>query len=158
MQRCAISPSASPSARARWTVITHAGGTGPSIAAAGGPWFGCCDLQEASRFALLTLLVSHLVVQLIKRTVGRGRPSRALDCAALVREPDRFSFPSGHATAAMSVALSYGAFFPAWSGPLLLLAMVVGFSRIRLGVHYPSDVLVGQMIAVATAGTLLALS
>jgi undecaprenyl-diphosphatase len=68
-----------------------------------------------------------------------------------VQEPDRFSFPSGHATASMSVALAYGTTFPAWAFPLLVFAMLVGFSRVRLAVHYPSDVLVGQLIAGATA-------
>ncbi|MBA3555957.1 MAG: phosphatase PAP2 family protein [Gemmatimonadales bacterium] len=103
------------------------------------------------------MIISHLVVQLIKRTVGRGRPSRGADCAAKVREPDRFSFPSGHATAAMSVAVGYGAYYPLWVGPLLFLALVVGFSRVRLAVHYPSDVLVGQLIAIVTALGVLAM-
>jgi undecaprenyl-diphosphatase len=49
------------------------------------------------------------------------------------------------------VALSYGMVFPVWAGPLLFVALLVGFSRVRLAVHYPSDVLVGQMIAIATA-------
>jgi undecaprenyl-diphosphatase len=41
--------------------------------------------------------------------------------------------------------------FPVWAGPLLLLALLVGFSRVRLAVHYPSDVVIGQMIAILTA-------
>jgi undecaprenyl-diphosphatase len=78
-------------------------------------------------------------------------PSLACNLSAAIREPDRFSFPSGHVTASLAVAPSYAMVFPLWAGPLLLLALVVGFSRVRLGVHYPSDVLAGQLIAIATA-------
>jgi undecaprenyl-diphosphatase len=73
---------------------------------------------------------------------------------ALVREPDRFSFPSGHATAAMAVALAYAVVFPALAPLLIAVAEAVGFSRVRLGVHYPSDVLVGQVIAIGTVAAL----
>jgi undecaprenyl-diphosphatase len=94
-------------------------------------------------------------VQIVKRTVSRSRPAKVERFASLVGEPDCFSFPSGHATASMSVALIYGTMFPAWAAPLLLLALLVGFSRIRLRVHYPSDVLVGQLIAAVTAAAAL---
>ena len=151
MLRCAISPAAPRAARAGWAAITHLGSTAVSLAAAGLPWFACCALHEASRLALTTLVVSHLLVQLVKRTMGRGRPSRACEVNAAIREPDRFSFPSGHATASLAVALSYGMVFPVLAGPLLFIALLVGFSRVRLAVHYPSDVLVGQIIAIATA-------
>jgi undecaprenyl-diphosphatase len=151
MLRCAIAPSASRRARATWTAVTHLGGTGPSVVAAGLPWFACCAAHRASATALVTLAVSHLIVQLVKRTVVRLRPSITCRHSGLVRDPDRFSFPSGHATASMAVALAYGGVFPDWSIPLATLAALVGFSRIRLGVHYPSDVLVGQLIAGATA-------
>jgi undecaprenyl-diphosphatase len=155
MLRCAMAPTAPRSSRALWTAITHLGATGPSLLAAGLPWFACCELHEASKLALLTVVVSHLVVQVMKRTIGRPRPARAERLVSLVAEPDRFSFPSGHATASMSVALVYGMAFPVWAVPLLLFALLVGFSRVRLRVHYPSDVLVGQLIAVATAGLLM---
>jgi undecaprenyl-diphosphatase len=75
-----------------------------------------------------------------------------------VAEPDRFSFPSGHAAASMSVAVGYGVTFPVLALPLLLLALLVGFSRVRLGVHFPGDVLAGQALALLTAGGVLALT
>lgn len=157
MQRCAIAPSAPRVSRAGWTAITHCGGGGFTILVSALPWFACCTLHQASRQALATLIGSHLVVQLLKRTIVRGRPAGTGDLEATIPEPDRFSFPSGHATASMAVALAYGAAFPAFAAPLLLLAILVGFSRIRLGVHYPSDVLAGQLIAGATAAVTLAL-
>jgi undecaprenyl-diphosphatase len=154
--RCAIDPTARPTARAVWTAVTHVGGTTTSVIAAAAPGLGCCELRRASRLAVAALVLSHLVVQLIKRTAGRGRPSSHRAGAALVSEPDRFSFPSGHATAAMAVALAYAVVFPLWGPPLLLLALAVGFSRVRLAVHYPSDVLAGQLIAAGTLAALLA--
>lgn len=153
--RCAIAPTASRVARGGWTVLTHLGSTAVAIAAAVIPWFACCELHEASRLAMLSLAISHVFVQILKRTAIRGRPSADGEILAIVREPDRFSFPSGHATAAMAIALSYGSLFPSLAGPLLVLALVVGFSRIRLGVHYPSDVVAGQLIAAATTAVLI---
>jgi len=141
--RCAILDS-SLRARRFWTILTHTL-----------PMFLGGTLAVAAQHALTTLVVSHLLVQLVKRTVGRPRPSRSLECMALVVEPDRFSFPSGHAAAAMSVAFVYASAYPALALPLVVLAGAVGMSRVFLGVHYPGDVLIGQMIAVLTGVVVL---
>lgn len=151
--RCVDHASARRLRRALWTVLTHLGGTACSIAAAVAPLvlvvFG--PLHDAARHALATLVVSHVLVQLVKRTVNRPRPSLREATASLVAEPDKFSFPSGHSCAAMAVCFSYAMAFPALALPLLALAVLVGASRVFLGVHYPGDVLAGQGIAIATA-------
>jgi undecaprenyl-diphosphatase len=101
------------------------------------------DLRPVGRLALATLIISHLMVQVAKRTATRPRP--ALEpFTALIQAPACFSFPSGHAAAALSLALPLGV---ALSGPVgafvLVVGLVVGISRCYLGVHYPGDVLAG---------------
>jgi len=70
---------------------------------------------------------------------------------SVLMQLDRFSFPSGHSAAAMAVAFSFALALPVAAGPLLVVAVLVGASRVFLGVHYPGDVLAGQAIAIATA-------
>lgn len=153
-QRCALADS-SRLARVFWTILTNAGGAICTILAATLPLLMGGALADIGRQALATLVLSHLIVQVIKRTVGRPRPSRGLASTALVVEPDRFSFPSGHATAAMSVAFIYASAYPSLALPLVVLAAGIGMSRVFLGVHYPGDVIVGQVIALLTGVAVL---
>ncbi len=103
--------------------------------------------------AALTLALSHGVVQVLKRTIARPRPQLPVGLGFLARAPDKFSFPSGHATAALSVALPFAFTLPAvFSVPILALAVTVGVSRSYLGVHYPGDVVMGWLLALATFG------
>jgi undecaprenyl-diphosphatase len=109
-------------------------------------------LATAGRRAAFALVTSHLVVQLLKRTVTRSRPVMPTGVAALTQPPDRFSFPSGHAAASLSVALGLAMALPAAIGVAVLgLAVIVGLSRCYLGVHYPGDVLAGWLLAIAGA-------
>ncbi|MDT8367585.1 MAG: phosphatase PAP2 family protein [Longimicrobiales bacterium] len=104
-----------------------------------------------------TLGISHFVVQGMKRIFTRRRPHFAPGFAWLVEVPDRFSFPSGHATAAMSLALPLALFFGGITGSLVLtLGALVGLSRCYLGVHYPGDVLAGWGLAASTLAVVVA--
>jgi undecaprenyl-diphosphatase len=158
--RWSLTESASAASRFFWTVLTHVGGVPASLALALIP-FALAEgqLKVAGVQATWALVISHLIVQVIKRNVVRTRPNanEAIKAAALVEIPDRFSFPSGHATAVMSVAFVHAATFHSLAIPMLALAALVGFSRVKLGVHYPGDVLVGQIIAIATAVAVRAL-
>ena len=58
----------------------------------------------------------------------------------------------------MSVAIVYAGAFPEMAVPCVLLATLVGYSRVVLGVHYPSDVRVGQIVAVLADLTILILA
>lgn len=146
LARWALSREAGRLRRRAWITITHAGGAVITILSVLVPLLIAPWPRATTVPVALGLTLSHLVVQLIKRRVNRERPPVLPHIPA----PDRFSFPSGHATAALSVGLGYALAFPALAPWLVGAALLVGWSRVVLGVHYPGDVLVGQMIAVAT--------
>jgi undecaprenyl-diphosphatase len=73
----------------------------------------------------------------------------------LVHIPDAFSFPSGHAAASISIALTVLLTGPELLGAALLaLGVIIGASRVYLRVHYVTDVLAGQLLGAG--GALLA--
>lgn len=156
--RWVIGESASREQLLAWKAVTHAGGLSASIAFALVPAvFAGADRKVAFVQAGWALALSSLFVQVIKRNLVRARPTEEALRGALVKLPDRFSFPSGHATAVMSVAFVHAMNFPMYAPPLLLLAVLVGVSRVRLGAHYPGDVLAGQLLGIATGALVRAL-
>jgi undecaprenyl-diphosphatase len=81
----------------------------------------------------------------VKRMVCRIRPKDIEPhCWATIVTRDRFSFPSGHSTTAFAVAVSLGSFYPEIMGLLLILALNVAISRVVVGMHFMSDVIVGS--------------
>src|SRR5262245_54275558 len=60
-------------------------------------------MARTGALALWTLTASHLVVQLMKRTICRRRPNLPVGLGFLIEPEDRFSFPSGHSAAGLSL-------------------------------------------------------
>ena len=122
-----------------WVVV------GLALIAAGGPGPRCGALLGAG--ACLAVAVS----QVLKRICCRTRPNCGLGgFAALVENPDAFSFPSGHTAAAFGIAVALAGEGD-WLGALVLsLASGIAVSRVYLGAHYPLDVGAGVIIGVAS--------
>jgi undecaprenyl-diphosphatase len=102
--------------------------------------------------ALAAFALELPAYKLSKRWVKRVRPFGALPgVQGRVRPQDTFSFPSGHTAAAFVMATLLGHAHP-WLFPAAgLWATAVGFSRIYLGVHYPTDVMAGIALGVTSA-------
>ena len=100
------------------------------------------------------ILLSTATTFAIKKLFQRPRPYDS--------HPDRlhplahehsYSFPSGHTSVAFATATSLSLQFQKWyiTVPAFLWAATVGYSRMYLGVHYPSDVLIGIVVGMTTA-------
>ncbi|MBQ8200123.1 MAG: phosphatase PAP2 family protein [Lachnospiraceae bacterium] len=99
---------------------------------------------------VLSLLFTNV---LIKPLVARTRPYELIEgLHILIAKPHDFSFPSGHTTASFAVAWVIFRRLPKKYGiPALVYAFLMAFSRLYLGVHYPTDVLAGILLGILYA-------
>ncbi|MGZ4030761.1 MAG: phosphatase PAP2 family protein [Tumebacillaceae bacterium] len=98
------------------------------------------------------LLLSHVVVALCKKLMPRKRPYQTLENVSTGRVLMRdASFPSGHSTAAFCKATVLTFAFPDMFPILFGLATFVALSRVYLGQHYPSDIVIGACVGICTA-------
>ncbi|MCA0431598.1 MAG: phosphatase PAP2 family protein [Bacteroidetes bacterium] len=104
--------------------------------------------KSASSIGLALAVASGL-----KYVVNRTRPYNDYPNEIIKRDDaGPYSFPSGHTTAAFSTATALSLTYKKWEVivPSILYAGFVGYSRMRLGMHYPSDVLGGAVIGVGS--------
>ncbi|KWX84905.1 phosphoesterase [Paenibacillus riograndensis] len=139
--------------------LTHLGGATSAIGINLLIWaLSPQPLRTVGLQALIALAISHLPVAIAKKLYPRVRPYLALPGTNTFHNPLKdHSFPSGHTTAIFASTVPYMVAFPVLTAILLPLACIVGFSRIYLGLHYPSDVVAGAVIGSGVAAGTIAL-
>jgi undecaprenyl-diphosphatase len=107
--------------------------------------------------SLFALVLGHVASDVLKELTVRPRPLASLpDVRLLVSEPSSYAFPSGHATSAFSAATGVVLAakrslkqVPLSGWRMLVLAAAISYSRIYVGVHYPTDVVAGAGLGIA---------
>ena len=104
--------------------------------------------------ALIALIIGFLITNLwLKNMVMRIRPYEVIEGLTLIGSKARdFSFPSGHSTASIAASAVFLVCMPKKFGiPTFILGIFICFTRLYIGIHYPTDVLAGILIGFVAA-------
>jgi undecaprenyl-diphosphatase len=113
--------------------------------------------RTAALVLIPTIVLSdQLSSFVLKFILERPRPCHELlNVHLLVGCGSGFSFPSSHAVNTFAGALVLSYFLPRWTWAFFTYAVIIAFSRVYVGVHYPSDVLGGAMLGLAIGGIMI---
>lgn len=111
--------------------------------------FGDKKGKSIAKKMIVVLVVTTILTQLIKIIVMRPRPYTELSNLILLDLGTDYSFPSGHTSTSTAMAYVLSCEYKRWI--LMLIPVIVGFSRLYIGVHYPSDVLGGFLLGLVIA-------
>lgn len=116
-------------------------------------WYIGGETGQAILYAALVAFAIELPVYwLTKNSFRRRRPHEISTLLTnFITPSDRYSLPSGHTAAAFLMATILAAFFPEWSWWCYGWAALVGMSRILLGVHFLTDIVIGALLGSACA-------
>lgn len=137
-----------------WTAITRLGDAGIIWIALAIILLIPKKTRRAGIAALIALAVGALITNAaLKNIVERVRPYETIPgLMRLIEAQPDFSFPSGHSCASFAAAFALFKTFPGkrkiWKILCIILAALIAFSRLYVGVHYPSDVLAGILIGI----------
>jgi membrane-associated phospholipid phosphatase len=109
--------------------------------------------KKKAIFIAETIAASAFITLALKNITKRDRPYITYPEIDNVIDESGYSFPSGHTSAAFATATSLSMAYPKWYviAPSFLWAGAVGYSRMYLGVHYPTDVLAGAIVGSGSA-------
>ena len=116
------------------------------------PWAGGPAGPSAAVRMIGVGLVDILIYRVVKRWIARPRPFRSCpgirECG---RSLDEYSFPSGHTLHSVACSIILTAYYPPAAFVVWPLTVLIATSRVVLGLHYPSDVIVGAVIGAITS-------
>ena len=107
--------------------------------------------RKAGIMSAVALLGSLIINNnIVKNIVQRPRPFVTFtDLQIIIPTPSEFSFPSGHTSSSFAAAAVFYRHLPKKLGiPSVILAGLIGFSRLYVGVHYPTDVIAGVLMGI----------
>lgn len=114
-------------------------------------WKDRANLRSHLLPLVVSVAITGVAVNLAKVLIGRERPpiwaaSQGLQIHVPFGIPTDMSFPSGHSQTSFGAAVYLSLLYPRGAPAFMALAALVGVSRIALGVHFPSDVMVGALV------------
>ncbi|MEZ6131877.1 MAG: phosphatase PAP2 family protein [Planctomycetaceae bacterium] len=116
------------------------------------PLFSSATGRRATTHMLFVGIVNLVIYKLVKSLTQRPRPCNAYHQIMKGAVPlDEFSFPSGHTMHAVGFSIVAIAWFPQLTALLAAFTLLIALSRVILGLHYPTDVLLGAALGFAVA-------
>ena len=111
------------------------------------------DLKQKAAYTAATILLNTATTTLFKNVVKRERPYNVYTGIFPDKIESDYSFPSGHTSSAFATATSLAITTKKWyvAVPAFAWSASVGYSRIYLGQHYPSDVIMGAVVGTSSA-------
>ncbi len=110
-------------------------------------------LRQDAFMILIAVAISAILANILKYVFDVSRPFEVYPFIVKLSNAGSPSFPSGHTADAFAFAVAVALVFPKWYFiiPGLVWASLIGYSRMSLGVHFPSDVLAGAVLGAVTA-------
>lgn len=116
--------------------------------------FGGIKGRKTAILGFLTIIITTVLIVLIKDIIAEPRPFITLANVHLLETVKSTSFPSAHSTTSFAVLVLLGMKYGYWY-LFIAFAVLIAFSRVYMGVHYPFDVIFGAILGTACTLMLL---